>query len=78
VDTAGLIFELRREKRKSHSVTAAFVSLVEMLNHYLLVVASYYFSRSVAIKIDDVLLADDANSSLVPPCVCGGGVISLL
>jgi hypothetical protein len=78
VDTAGLIFELRREKRKSHSVTAAFVSLVEMLNHYLLVVASYYFSRSVAIKIDDVLLADDANSSLVPPCVCGGGVVSLL
>lgn len=78
MDPTGLIFELRREKRKSHSVTTAFVSLVEMLNHYLLVVASHYFSRGVASKIDDVLLADDANSSLIPPCVCGGSVVSLL
>lgn len=78
MDTAGLIFELRREKRKSHSITAAFVSLVEMLNHYLLIVASHYFSRGVASKINDVFLADDADSSLIPPCVCGGGVVSLL
>jgi hypothetical protein len=78
VDTTGLIFELRREKRKSHSVTTAFVSLVEMLNHYLLVVASHYFSRGIAAKVDNVLLADDTDSSLIPPCVGNGGVVSLL
>jgi len=42
---------------------------MEMLNHDLFVISSHSLSRSVLVKVDDVLLANNTDGCLVPPVV---------
>lgn len=64
-----LIFEFGREERQSHSVTALFASLVEVLDHELFVVTGNHFSSLIFVKVNNVFLAYYADSSPVPPVI---------